>query len=196
MSAAKRAFDLFWAGLGTLLLAPVFLLVALAIVVDDGRPVFFRQERIGWRGRSFRMWKFRTMVRDAARISRITVENDPRITRVGHWLRRTKLDELPQLFNVLTGEMSLVGPRPPLASWVAVYTPRQRQVLDLVPGITDPASLRHWDERALHGVADPERFYFERLLPEKIEMSLDYARAASLRTDTVMILKTLMALVR
>jgi lipopolysaccharide/colanic/teichoic acid biosynthesis glycosyltransferase len=196
MNAAKRAFDLFWGGLGTLLLAPVFALVALAIVLDDGRPVFFRQERIGWRGRPFRMWKFRTMVRDAARISRITVENDPRITRVGHWLRRTKLDELPQLFNVLTGEMSLVGPRPPLASWVAVYTPQQRQVLDLVPGITDPASLRHWDERALHGVADPERFYFERLLPEKIEMSLDYARAASLRSDTVLILKTLKALVR
>jgi lipopolysaccharide/colanic/teichoic acid biosynthesis glycosyltransferase len=196
MSTLKRAFDLFWATVGVLLLWPVFVIVVLAITLDDGGPVFFRQERVGWRGRPFRMWKFRTMIRDAARFGRITVENDARITRVGRVLRRTKLDELPQLLNVLAGEMSLVGPRPPLPSWVAVYTPEQRRVLDLVPGITDPASLHHWGECALHGIADPERYYFERLLPEKIDLSLAYAKRATLFTDTLLILRTLSVLSR
>lgn len=196
MSAPKRAFDLFWAGLGMLVLWPLFLLIALAITLDDGGPVFFRQERVGRRGRLFRIWKFRTMLREASRLGRITVENDSRITRVGRVLRRAKLDELPQLFNVLTGEMSLVGPRPPLASWVATYTPEQRRVLEFTPGITDPASLEQWGECALHGVPDPERYYFERLLPEKLALSLEYASRATVGSDTLLILRTLSALAR
>ncbi|HOS43506.1 MAG TPA: sugar transferase, partial [Armatimonadota bacterium] len=122
MTPGKRLFDLFWALLGLLLLAPLLLAVAVAIRLDDGGPAFFRQRRVGRGGRPFRIWKFRTMVQNAEALGgQITVGGDPRITRVGRWLRRTKLDELPQLFNVLAGEMSLVGPRPEVPRYVARY---------------------------------------------------------------------------
>lgn len=190
---AKRIFDLFWATVGLLLLWPVFLLVALFIKVEDGGAVFFRQVRVGWKGRPFRMWKFRTMVMDAERLGRaITVGGDARITRVGHWLRATKVDELPQLINVLTGDMSLVGPRPEVQKYVDLYTPEQRRVLDLRPGITDLASVKYRRESELLATAeDPDRTYVDEIMPEKIRINLDYAGQASLAGDFKVILMTL-----
>lgn len=188
----KRLFDLVWALVGLLLLWPVFLLIAGLIRLDDGGPVFYRQERVGLGGRPFRIWKFRTMVANAEQLGTLlTVAADPRLTRVGRWLRRVKLDELPQLFNVVTGDMSLVGPRPEVPRYVAHYSAEQRSVLNLVPGITDPAAVANWDESAALAGADPERAYLERLLPEKISLSLEYARRATVRSDFVVILKTI-----
>lgn len=190
---AKRIFDLFWAVTGLLLLWPVFLLVALLIKVEDGGAVFFRQVRVGWKGRLFRMWKFRTMVMDAERLGRaITVGGDARITRVGHWLRATKVDELPQLLNVLTGDMSLVGPRPEVQKYVALYSEDQCRVLELRPGITDLASVKYRREsELLAGAEDPDRTYVDEIMPEKIRINLEYAGQASLVGDFKVILMTL-----
>ncbi len=193
MTTAKRLFDLAAAGAGLVVLAPLLVAIGVLILMEDGRPVFFRQERVGRDGRPFRIWKFRTMVVDAERRGgAITVGRDPRITRVGHWLRRFKLDELPQLWNVVRGEMSLVGPRPEVPRYVALYTPEQRRVLSLVPGITDPASIAYRDEAALLADSDdPERLYVERIMPDKIRINLDYAARRSLWSDVRVILETL-----
>jgi lipopolysaccharide/colanic/teichoic acid biosynthesis glycosyltransferase len=194
VSAAKRAFDVAAAGAGLLVLSPVLAGVALAVKLDGG-PAFYRQERVGRRGRPFRMWKFRTMVPNADRLGpQLTVAGDRRITRVGGWLRRSKLDELPQLLNVLTGDMSLVGPRPEVARYVALYTAEQRRVLELRPGITDPASIRYRDEeRELAAAADPEAHYIRQVMPEKIRLNLDYAARASVLRDVGVIAATLLA---
>ncbi|MGE5482442.1 MAG: sugar transferase [Bacteroidota bacterium] len=196
MTAAKRIFDLFWASFGLLILSPFLAGVALAIKAEDGGPVFFRQERVGRNGRPFRIWKFRTMAVGAEqRGGQLTVGDDPRITRVGGWLRKIKLDELPQLLNVLVGEMTFVGPRPEVPKYAALYTPEQRQVLQLVPGITDPASIRYRNEsEILAATADPERVYIEEVMPEKIAINLQYAARASVWSDTLIILKTLASL--
>ncbi|MHB8425451.1 MAG: sugar transferase [Gammaproteobacteria bacterium] len=189
----KRLFDVSFSVLGLLLLSPLFLLVGLTILVSDGLPVFFRQERVGYRGRSFRMWKFRTMLRNAERLGQpLTVGQDSRITHVGRWLRKHKLDELPQLINVLKGEMSLVGPRPEVPRYVALYSPEQRRVLELVPGITDPASIAFRDEAGLlAGCEDPEQVYVERIMPEKIRLNLAYAARAGVVSDVGVMLGTL-----
>lgn len=191
-SVTKRAFDLFWTVPGLLVLAPLFLLVAVWILLDDGGPVFFQQERVGLGGRPFRMWKFRTMVVDAEKLGRqITVGRDPRITRVGYQLRKFKLDELPQLLNVLKGEMSLVGPRPEVSRYVGLYTEEQRCVLDLIPGITDPASIQYRDESLLLAQAvDPEQFYVTIVMPDKIRINLKYAERATVWSDFGVILQT------
>lgn len=198
MSIGKRLFDLVFASLGLLVLSPVLALVTLAIKLDDGGPVFFRQERVGFRGTLFRIWKFRTMVVDAEQRGRqLTVGHDPRITRVGAWLRRTKLDELPQLINVLAGEMSFVGPRPEVPHYVALYTPEQRRVLDLVPGITDEASIAYRNENALLGASpDPEQTYIQEIMPAKIALNLACAERASVLRDLGVILRTLICLFR
>jgi lipopolysaccharide/colanic/teichoic acid biosynthesis glycosyltransferase len=195
-TVAKRALDLVASLVGSLLLLPLFVVVAL-VVASDGGPVFYRQQRVGRHGVPFRIWKFRTMVVDADRAGpALTAHGDPRITRVGHWLRRTKLDELPQLFNVIAGEMSLVGPRPEVPRYVALYTPAQRAVLALRPGITDPASLHYVDESALLAAADnPERLYVEQLMPDKIRRNLEYAAEAGLARDVWLILCTIAAAV-
>jgi lipopolysaccharide/colanic/teichoic acid biosynthesis glycosyltransferase len=195
----KRAFDLTMAALGTLLTAPAMALIALAIKCDTPGPVLFRQERVGRGGRIFRIHKFRTMVVDAAaRGPALTVGDDARITRVGQFLRRSKLDELPQLFDVLAGEMSLVGPRPELPHYVALYPAALRdKVLALRPGITDPVSLAFADESALLArAADPEREYVEVILPRKLSAAADYAEHATLATDLKIILHTLRMLLR
>ena len=198
MKVAKRCFDLFWTILGLLVLWPVLLLIALAIKIDDKGPVFFRQARVGYQGRAFYIWKFRTMVVNAERTGRaITVGRDARITRVGHWLRKTKLDELPQLFNVFGGDMSLVGPRPEVPRYVALYTAEQRGVLEVLPGITDPASIKYRDENDLLArSADPERTYMDEVMPEKIRINLDYVQHAGILCDFVIILQTFIKLVR
>ena len=193
MSPGKRLFDLVAAGAGLLLLAPVLAVVALAIMLESGPPVFFRQERVGRHGVPFRIWKFRTMVADAERTGgALTIGADPRITSLGRFLRRYKLDELPQLLNVVSGEMSLVGPRPEVARYVAGYTTEERRVLALVPGVTDPASLEYRDEASmLAGRPDPERAYVEEIAPRKIALNLAYAEHATRRSDLGIILRTI-----
>ena len=180
----KRLFDLGAAAAALLLLMPLMLLLALWIRLDSPGPALFRQERVGRHGVPFRIHKFRTM--DAgADGSLLTVGADARITRAGAWLRRTRLDELPQLIDVVLGRMSLVGPRPEVPRYVAHFPPALRErVLSLRPGITDPASLDFLDEATLlAAAADPEREYIERILPRKLQRAADYAEQASLATD-------------
>ena len=195
MTRAKRTFDLVGAGLGAVLLAPLLALLALLVKVEDGGPVLFKQERVGYQGRRFRIWKFRTMVPDAeTRGLPLTVERDPRLTRIGAWMRRLKLDELPQLFNVLAGDMSLVGPRPDVPRYVALYRAPERRVLELVPGMTDEGSIRYLDlgeSRLLAASPDPEPHYLDVIAPEKIRLSLEYAARATVWSDLRAILKTL-----
>ncbi len=191
---AKRLFDLFAASFALLVLAPSMVLIALVIKLDSPGPVFFRQQRVGRRGVPFRIHKFRTMRADAVGSGpQITVGADPRITRVGRLLRRTKLDELPQLFDVIAGTMSLVGPRPEVPRYVALYPAELRaKVLSVRPGITDPASIAYRDENALLALAsDPERVYVEEVMPTKLRHSVRYVETMSLATDLRLIGQTL-----
>ena len=188
-----RLFDLFWSVLGLAVLSPLLILVGAAIRLSDGGPVFYRQERIGKGGRPFRILKFRTMRVDADKVGDLlTVAVDARITPLGKWLREFKVDELPQLVNVLLGQMSLVGPRPEVPKFVALYTPAQRRVLDFRPGITDAASIvyRH-ENQIFHGGEDPGRFYAENILPNKIRINLEYAAKATVWGNVKIILATL-----
>jgi lipopolysaccharide/colanic/teichoic acid biosynthesis glycosyltransferase len=199
LSMAKRAFDLAVAALGLLLTAPLLALIAVAIKCDSSGPVLFRQDRVGRGGRIFRIHKFRTMVVDAStRGTSLTVGDDARITRVGRFLRRSKLDELPQLLDVLAGAMSLVGPRPELPQYVALYPAALRdKVLRVRPGITDPVSLTFVDESALLARApDPEREYVEVILPRKLTAAAEYAEHATLVTDLKIITRTLQTVLR
>ena len=196
MKTSKRLFDLCFAALGLLVLWPLLAVIAIAIKLDNGGPVFFRQVRVGHKGASFRIWKFRTMVVNAEELGKqLTVGRDPRITRVGGWLRRAKLDELPQLINVLAGEMSFVGPRPEVPKYVALYTPDQRRVLDLVPGITDEASIAYRTEsEVLNASPDPEQTYIHDVMPAKIAANLAYAESASVWRDLGVVLRTVACL--
>jgi lipopolysaccharide/colanic/teichoic acid biosynthesis glycosyltransferase len=191
---AKRAFDFTAAGLGLLILSPLFIALALLIVLDTGRPIFFKQRRIGRHFVPFHVLKFRTMVVGAAAMGRpITVGEDPRITRVGRWLRRTKLDELPQLWNVVRGEMSLVGPRPELFEYVQMFHRDYEEILKVRPGLTDSASLVYRNEsEELAKAEDPEREYTGRILPHKLRLSADYLRHSSLLGDMRLILRTVL----
>jgi len=189
---AKRMFDLLVAGVALLLLSPLLLLLGLLVRLDSPGPVLFRQQRVGRHGVPFRIHKFRTMVHGAAGLS-LTVGADPRITRVGAFLRRTRLDELPQLIDVLQGRMSLVGPRPELPRYVAQYPADLRErVLAVRPGITDPSSLAFIDEAELLArAADPEREYVQVILPAKLKCAADYAERASLASDLGVLWATL-----
>lgn len=193
----KRAFDLLITSLGLLLLSPLLLLIALAIKLDSRGPVFFRQQRVGRQGVRFRIHKFRTMQVGAdAQGGPITVGADPRITRVGAWLRRHKLDELAQLIDVLQGTMSLVGPRPEVPRYVAMYPPALRdKLLSVRPGITDLASIAFRREsELLAAAADPERAYVEQVLPEKLRLAALYVDTATWRGDLCLIARTLQVL--
>jgi lipopolysaccharide/colanic/teichoic acid biosynthesis glycosyltransferase len=190
---AKRAFDLFFSLLGLLILSPFLLVVALAVRLSSPGPVIFRSRRVGMSGKEFLLLKFRTMTKDAPETGpAITFGKDPRITRLGAFLRRLKIDELPQLLNVINGEISLVGPRPEAPEYVRLYAPEQRAVLDLKPGITDPASIKYAMESELLGTSgDPEATYVQHVMPDKIRMNLEYAARASVWTDCLIILRTL-----
>ena len=193
----KRTLDLLLALAGLALLWPLLLLAALWVKLDSPGPALFNQERVGRQGRSFRIHKFRTMRNDPAPGRQITVGADPRITRSGRWLRASKLDELPQLLNVLKGEMSFVGPRPEVPRYVALYTEEERRVLELRPGITDLASIKYRDEaEILARAADPERAYVDEVMRDKLRINLEYAARAGLWADLGVILKTVGALVR
>lgn len=195
---AKRLFDLFFSALGLLILAPLLLVIVVLIKRESPGPALYQGARVGLNGSMFKMNKFRTMVMDADKIGgSSTPEDDPRITRVGHFLRRYKLDELPQLINVFKGEMSFVGPRPQVKWAVDLYTPEERQVLTVRPGITDYASLRFPNEgEILKGSSDPDKDYMEKIHPEKMRLSLEYVRTRSMLVDIKVILQTVVAIFR
>ena len=187
----KRWLDVTCSALGLVVLSPLLFAAAMAIRLTSSGPVFFRQVRVGLQGRTFRIFKFRTMVQDAAlKGSSLTAEDDPRITRTGKWLRKSKIDELPQLFNVIAGDMSLVGPRPEVPQFVASYPPAQRKVLDVRPGVTGPSIIIDEEERlACH--ADREKYYIETILPLKLSVDLAYTEHIRFWHDLKVILNTL-----
>jgi lipopolysaccharide/colanic/teichoic acid biosynthesis glycosyltransferase len=190
-SLAQRPFDVIFAAAGLLALAPLFVLLALLVLLSDGRPVFFGQTRVGKNGRLFRIWKFRTM-RAGAAGRLVTAAGDSRVTKVGAFLRHFKLDELPQLFNVLRGDMSLVGPRPEVPQYVQLGAPLWQAVLRVRPGITDLATLLYRDEETLLGRSqDPHTFYRDQILPAKLRLNLAYLRSRTFRRDFRLILLTL-----
>jgi lipopolysaccharide/colanic/teichoic acid biosynthesis glycosyltransferase len=192
----KRLLDIVAAALGLVLLSPLLACLAVAVKLGSSGPVFFRQQRVGSGFRPFVMLKFRTMVADAPRLGGpITVGADPRITGVGRFLRKTKLDELPQLFNVLRGDMSLVGPRPEVDRYVEMFRRDYAEILAVRPGITDLASIRYRDEASILAAAkDPEEEYVRRILPEKIRLAKEYARRRSLPLDLAIIFATVLHL--
>jgi lipopolysaccharide/colanic/teichoic acid biosynthesis glycosyltransferase len=190
--AGKRALDLALAGLGVVVLSPILLAAAALVVVDSRGPVFFRQTRVGRDFRRFRIIKFRTMVVDAERGGSLSVGADPRVTRAGRYLRRCKLDELPQLFNVIAGDMSLVGPRPEVPEYVERFRADYADILAVRPGMTDLASLKYRDESALLAAApDPAAEYVRVILPDKIRLGREYVRRSSVLFDLSLILRTL-----
>lgn len=193
----KRMFDMLAAALGLIILAPLLLLIAVAIRCDSSGPVFFRQTRVGRGGRDFILLKFRTMiVKEGAEQGDFDVGSSLRITKIGRCLRRAKLDELPQLWNVLIGAMSLVGPRPEVRKWVDEYHERWALVLSLRPGITDPASIAFRnEEQILAAQEDPEKFYRDILLPRKLDLYETYLRKHNFYGDLLILLKTFWAVV-
>lgn len=190
---SKRIFDIIVSLVGLVLLLPAFVVIAVLIKLDSRGPIFFRQERIGKGLQPFRIYKFRTMVADAShRGGLITFGDDPRITKVGWILRKAKLDELPQLINVLIGDMSLVGPRPEVRRYVELFREDYQQILAVRPGITDLASLRYRDEATILGQAtNPEEEYVKRILPDKIALAKQYCWQSSLLFDLGVIMKTI-----
>jgi lipopolysaccharide/colanic/teichoic acid biosynthesis glycosyltransferase len=197
--AFKRLLDVAFAALGLVLCSPVFLVVAAAIVLESSGPVFYRGVRVGLNGKPFRIFKFRSMVVDAERLgASSTARADPRLTRCGRIMRKFKLDELPQLINVLVGDMSLVGPRPEVQKFVDLYTPEECAILTVRPGITDWASIRFNNEGeiiAASGIADADEAYAHVIRPEKLRLQLKYVRERNLRVDVQILLRTLSTLI-
>lgn len=193
----KRLFDIVSSASALLILSPVLLVLAVIVAVTSPGGAFFRQVRVGRGGREFRLLKFRTMRPGSEAGGQITVGGrDPRITGIGHFLRKSKMDELPQLINVLRGDMSIVGPRPEVPRYVAMYTPEQREVLSVRPGITSAASIAYIDENELLGrSSDPERTYVEEVMPAKLALDLAYVHDRSFGKDLRIIFRTLARIV-
>lgn len=192
----KRLFDIVASAIGLLLLSPLFLILAVWIKCDSRGPVFYKQKRVGRGNKDFDLYKFRSMRVGADKLGLITVGGrDPRITRSGYFIRKYKLDEFPQLINVLKGDMSIVGPRPEVRKYVDLYTPEQREVLQVRPGITDPASIRYRNENELLAqVEDPERYYREVIMPDKLRLNLEYVHTMSFWNDIRFIFSTFRAI--
>jgi lipopolysaccharide/colanic/teichoic acid biosynthesis glycosyltransferase len=193
--AVKRSLDFFFSAVGLVLLSPLLLVTSLAIKLDSRGPVFHGSERIGRYGRPFRMWKFRTMYLNSEKLGVTTGLNDPRVTGVGRFLRRYKIDELPQLVNVLTGEMSLVGPRPEFQEHTAEYTGEEELILTVRPGITDYASVRFRNQDELIGSEDPHRMFIEKIRPEKNRLRVDYVKRQSLAEDFKILFQTILCVI-
>lgn len=193
-----RFCDIVFSFLGLLLLSPLFIIVAIWIVIDNPGPVFYRQQRVGKDGKDFGLWKFRSMRIGSDKAGLITVgERDPRITHAGFYIRKYKLDELPQLINVFVGDMSLVGPRPEVRKYVDTYTPDQRKVLSVRPGITDYASIEYIDENAILAKSeDPDKTYIEEIIPAKIALNMRYILHQTLGEYFKIIFLTLFKIVR
>ena len=194
----KRVFDIVASGTGLIVLSPVFLILGIWIKLDSKGPVFYRQTRVGKGNRDFRLFKFRSMRPDSDKGRLITVGgHDPRVTRSGYYIRKYKLDELPQLINVFRGDMSLVGPRPEVRRYVDLYDDRQLRVLDVRPGITSLASIKYRNENEILAEAeDPDKVYIEKVMPEKLEYDLEYVENASFWNDIKLIFSTLRAVVK
>lgn len=194
----KRLFDIVFSLLGLLACSPLFALIATLIKLDSRGPVFFKHQRIGKNFKAFHVYKFRTMVNDATQKGpSITAENDPRITAAGKFLRKTKIDELPQLWNILKGDMSFVGPRPEVSKYVKMFSEEYSDILKVKPGITDYATIEFRDEESvLRKYHNPEEGYIKEILPTKIELYKKYLREKSFFTDIKLILLTLMKIVR
>lgn len=189
----KRLFDIIMSLIGLIALLPLFLLIAVWIILDSRGGVFYRQVRVGKNGVNFKLWKFRTMRPDSDKKGLLTVGGrDSRITSSGYFLRKYKLDELPQLINVFVGDMSFVGPRPEVRKYVDLYNSEQRKVLEVRPGITDIASLEYFEENELLAKSpDPERTYIEEIMPAKLKLNVQYIQKANLATDIGMIFRTI-----
>ena len=189
----KRLFDIFFSFIGLLLLLPFFLIIAILIIIDSRGPVFYKQVRVGQGGSDFKLFKFRSMRIDADKGSLLTIGgHDSRITSTGYFIRKYKIDELPQLINVLLGNMSLVGPRPEVRKYVDLYTAEQKQVLAVKPGITDYASIEYSSENELLGKAEnPEKTYIEEIMPAKLKLNLKYIAEKSFTTDVKIIFRTI-----
>lgn len=194
----KRLFDIIFSFLGLLFLLPVFLIIAVAIKLDSKGSVFFKQIRVGKDGKEFKIYKFRTMVEDAEKKGmRITVDGDKRITKLGYFLRKYKIDELPQLINVLLGDMSFVGPRPEVPKYVAMYDEDQRSILRIRPGITDIASIEYRDENSLLVKSNnPEETYIREIMPRKIKLNIEYLKRMSIVYDIKLIFRTILVVVK
>jgi lipopolysaccharide/colanic/teichoic acid biosynthesis glycosyltransferase len=193
----KRIFDISFSMIGLIILSPLLLIIAYLIKKEDGGPIFYRGVRIGQFGKPFRIFKFRTMVVNADKIGGpSTADDDPRITKIGKILRKYKIDELPQLINVLKGEMSIVGPRPEVPFYVDMFTEEEKRILDVKPGITDWASLWDCDQGAiLAGSSDPEKTYMEKIRPIKIKLQLRYVDNHSFFTDLKIIFLTILTVI-
>lgn len=194
----KRLFDVIASGFGLIILSPLFIILAIWIKLDSKGPVFYRQVRVGYKNKDFRIFKFRSMRVGADKGSLVTIGgHDPRVTRSGYFIRKFKFDELPQLINVFLGDMSLVGPRPEVRHYVDYWTPEQMHVLDVRPGITDPASIKFRNENELMEKAeDPEKFYIEVIMQEKIKLYLEYVEKHSFFYDLGLIFKTFWVIVK
>ena len=194
----KRLFDIVASGLGLLVLSPLFLILAIWIKLDSKGPVFYRQVRVGRNNKDFRIFKFRSMRVGSDKGSLVTIGgHDPRITKSGYFIRKFKLDELPQLINVFVGDMSLVGPRPEVRHYVDYWTPEQLHALDVRPGITDPASIKFRNENELLEKAeDPEKYYIEVIMQEKLKLYLKYVNNHSFFGDIGLIFKTFWVIVK
>ena len=194
----KRAFDVVASGLGLIVLSPLFFILAIWIKLDSKGPVFYRQVRVGRNNKDFRIFKFRSMRVGSDKGSLVTIGgHDPRVTRSGYFIRKFKFDELPQLINVFLGDMSLVGPRPEVRHYVDYWTPEQMHVLDVRPGITDPASIKFRNENELMEQAeDPEKYYIEVIMQEKIKLYLEYVEKHSFLYDIGLIFKTFWVIVK
>lgn len=193
----KRLFDILSSAIALILLSPILIVLAVAIMIDSKGGVFYKQKRIGKNGKAFMLYKFRSMRSGADRKGLITVgSNDNRTTKVGRFIRKYKLDELPQLINILKNEMSVVGPRPEVEKYVQLYTAEQRKVLSVKPGLTDLASLAYINENEILGQAkDPEKTYVEQIMPAKLRLNLEYIEKQSFWFDLKIIAKTLMRIV-
>ncbi|MDZ4712105.1 MAG: sugar transferase [bacterium] len=192
----KRGFDILFSIAGLVILTPLFIVIAVIIKSDSKGPVFFKQQRVGKNGEDFTLIKFRSMAKGKINNSLLTIgSKDSRITGAGYYLRKYKLDEFPQLINVLKGEMSFVGPRPEVRKYVAMYDDQQMQILEVQPGITDVASIKYRNENELlAGAKDPEEFYIRKIMPEKIKMNLEYINDRSVLKDVKIIFKTFAAI--
>ena len=194
----KRLFDVIASGCGLLVLSPLFFIVAILIKLDSRGPVFYRQTRVGRHNKDFRIFKFRTMRVGSDKGSLVTIGGrDPRVTNVGYYLRKFKVDELPQLINVFIGDMSLVGPRPEVRHYVDYWTPEQMHVLNVRPGITDPASIKFRNENEMMEQSDnPEDFYINVIMHEKIKLYLEYVNNHSFLNDIKLIFQTFWVIVK
>ena len=192
-NALKRLFDIIFSSLGIIILSPFLIIIAVSIKLDSKGPVIFKQVRVGRRGNPFKVFKFRTMINDAEKYGeQITVGGDKRITKIGAFLRKYKIDEFPQLFNILRGDMSFVGPRPEVPKYVALYNDEQKKVLNVRPGLTDIASIKYKNENEiLKKSSDPINTYIKEIMPEKLGLYKEYINNYNIHIDMKLIFKTI-----